>query len=187
MYGSHPAGEGGEYETTTLSMPLYSHRLELVETEVVVTDPEPYPVAYLRVKKARLIPKENWNKPTASELRALLRPPAPLDEGSQELLDDIIGNGGKTEREHAATPAPVQVSQKPLTAPSIKCKLSRRGHWFALSVQAPRLDVDGIVTQMRGKSVSQGFADARYSRSIRTVLGAHCPHHLALTKNGSLR
>ncbi|KIR52089.1 hypothetical protein I315_05380 [Cryptococcus gattii Ru294] len=72
QYGSHPAGEGGEYETLTLSTPLFSHRLKLVKTNTIVTDPEPYTVAYLKVEEAVLEPKEGWVKPTVEELRGML-------------------------------------------------------------------------------------------------------------------
>lgn len=167
MYGSHPAGEGGEYETITLSMPLYSHRLELVETEVVVTDPEPYPVAYLRVTKARLVPKEDWKKPTASELRQLLQLPEPLDEASQELLDSVTSGVVQTEpvkSEPSAAAAGTLVG--PLAAPYPECTLSRRGDWFSLSMRAPQLDVEGIFTHMRGEITSMGSADARSSCTI---------------------
>jgi hypothetical protein len=71
-YGSHPAGEGGEYETLTLSTPLFSHTIELEDAEVVVTDPEPYPVAYLRVPGGKLVKKENWVRPGQEELRRML-------------------------------------------------------------------------------------------------------------------
>lgn len=82
QYGSHPAGEGGEYETLTLSTPLFSHRLKLVKTETVVTDPEPYTVAYLKVEEAVLEPKEGWVKPTVEELRGMLG----LDEEGEEQV-----------------------------------------------------------------------------------------------------
>lgn len=95
MYGAHPAGEGGEYESLTLDTPLFSHRLRIVRSEVILTDPEPSPVAYLRIDEADLVPKEGWTRPSVRELRALLGLEDPvrgredLDEEGLELLDDI--------------------------------------------------------------------------------------------------
>jgi diphthine-ammonia ligase len=60
LYGLHICGEGGEYETLTLDSPLFKHRIVLDETEVVMhTDNEFAPVAYLRIKRASLHPKES--------------------------------------------------------------------------------------------------------------------------------
>lgn len=59
IYGSHPAGEGGEYETLTLSFPLARQRIRIIKSEVVVTDPEPNEVAYLRIHEAELVMKED--------------------------------------------------------------------------------------------------------------------------------
>ncbi|KAL1409041.1 hypothetical protein Q8F55_005865 [Vanrija albida] len=98
MYGAHPAGEGGEYESLTLDTPLFSHRLRIVRSEVILTDPEPSPVAYLRIDEADLVPKEGWTRPSVAELRVLLglADDVPgredLDEEGLELLDDIGDN-----------------------------------------------------------------------------------------------
>ncbi|KAG2152366.1 meiotically up-regulated 71 protein [Suillus cothurnatus] len=60
LYGLHICGEGGEYETLTLDSSLFKHRIVLDETEVVMhTDNEFAPVAYLRIKRASLHPKES--------------------------------------------------------------------------------------------------------------------------------
>lgn len=52
-----------------------------------MTDPEPYPVAYLKVLDAELVPKEGWIKPGISELRSMLG----LDDGQEgeEGLDEV--------------------------------------------------------------------------------------------------
>ena len=94
MYGSHPAGEGGEYETLTLSSPLTSSRLSIVDSEVIITDPEPNLVAYLKIRKAELVPKtadEIAAQPHAQQLREMLglpysssSAPAPAGEGAGE-------------------------------------------------------------------------------------------------------
>jgi diphthine-ammonia ligase len=63
-YDVHVAGEGGEYETLTLDMPLFHSRVVLEETEVVVTDEDPFaPVGYLRVIRAHLEPKKEASRP----------------------------------------------------------------------------------------------------------------------------
>ncbi|RLE80391.1 MAG: diphthine--ammonia ligase [Thermoprotei archaeon] len=49
----NPSGEGGEYETFVLDMPLFKKRIELLEYEVVGSDYD----ATLIVKKARLTKK----------------------------------------------------------------------------------------------------------------------------------
>ncbi|KIR57840.1 hypothetical protein I314_06345 [Cryptococcus bacillisporus CA1873] len=72
QYGSHPAGEGGEYETLTLSTPLFSHRLKLAKTKRIVTDPELYTVTNLKVVEAVSEPKKGWVTPTVEELREML-------------------------------------------------------------------------------------------------------------------
>lgn len=94
MYGSHPAGEGGEYETLTLSSPLTSSRLSIVDSEVIITDPEPNLVAYLKIRRAELVPKtadETAAQPNAQQLREMLglpqsssSAPAPAGECASE-------------------------------------------------------------------------------------------------------
>jgi diphthine-ammonia ligase len=66
----------------------------LEDTEVIITDPEPYPVAYLRVASGRLEEKEGWVKPGVEELRVMLglggdEGVEGLDEAGRELLDDL--------------------------------------------------------------------------------------------------
>ncbi|KLO15862.1 hypothetical protein SCHPADRAFT_920076 [Schizopora paradoxa] len=59
QYGAHICGEGGEYETLTLDCPLFKRRIELQETETVIHSASDFaPVAYMRVKLARLVDKE---------------------------------------------------------------------------------------------------------------------------------
>ncbi|KJE96102.1 ATP-binding domain-containing protein 4 [Capsaspora owczarzaki ATCC 30864] len=60
MYGLHICGEGGEYESFTVDCPLFRHRIVVDETEIVVHSHDPIaPVAYLRIKKLHLEPKDN--------------------------------------------------------------------------------------------------------------------------------
>ncbi|TPX49371.1 inorganic diphosphatase [Synchytrium endobioticum] len=60
-YDLHVCGEGGEYETITLDMPLFQKRVVLDETQVVVHSDDAFaPVAYLRCKRAHLEVKANF-------------------------------------------------------------------------------------------------------------------------------
>ncbi|KIM46059.1 hypothetical protein M413DRAFT_441121 [Hebeloma cylindrosporum] len=55
LYGSHICGEGGEYETLTLDCPLFKHRINLTDTEIVIhADNDFATVAFLRIKEAEL-------------------------------------------------------------------------------------------------------------------------------------
>lgn len=79
----------------TLDAPIFSHRIQFVDPEIVVTDPEPYCVAYLRVKTAILVPKPDWVRPTVADLRGILgldeaeTGAEGLDEQSRELREQI--------------------------------------------------------------------------------------------------
>ncbi|KAM6495775.1 hypothetical protein JOM56_008481 [Amanita muscaria] len=62
LYGSHICGEGGEYETLTLDFPLFKHKIRLEEVENVIhSDNDFATVAFLRVRKASLVPKNQMN------------------------------------------------------------------------------------------------------------------------------
>ncbi|KZV71365.1 hypothetical protein PENSPDRAFT_684603 [Peniophora sp. CONT] len=107
MYGLHVCGEGGEYETLTLDSPMFKRRIVLQETEIVSLSEDKYaPVAYLRIKGARLEDKEHGDnfevtipalfEPEYSDLRAMVeealtlkltRPSQP--QPSISLLDEI--------------------------------------------------------------------------------------------------
>ncbi|XP_018322343.1 diphthine--ammonia ligase [Agrilus planipennis] len=54
-YGLNVCGEGGEYETLVLDCPLFSSRIIIDESEIVMHSNDPVaPVGYLRLKKLRL-------------------------------------------------------------------------------------------------------------------------------------
>ncbi|KAF8517819.1 hypothetical protein JB92DRAFT_2904701 [Gautieria morchelliformis] len=85
MYGAHICGEGGEYESLTLDLPLFKHRIRLETVETVIhSDNEFATVAYLKVKHARLERKSTYSLATFTV-------PSP------PILDDI------DERVHQAT------------------------------------------------------------------------------------
>ncbi|GAB5364218.1 hypothetical protein AAMO2058_000950500 [Amorphochlora amoebiformis] len=65
--GCHPCGEGGEYETLTVDCPLFSKRIQILESEIVgdtLTSIDP--VAVLRISKIALTPK---NTPKSEEIK----------------------------------------------------------------------------------------------------------------------
>ncbi|WVQ98311.1 hypothetical protein IAU59_005434 [Kwoniella sp. CBS 9459] len=176
-YGSHPAGEGGEYETLTLSTPLFSHRLRLTKTQTIITDPEPYPVAYLKVEEAELEEKEGWTKPTVAELREMLgldedvKGEEALNEDSKEViaeLRDAIKNSvdlsamdlNQVNQSDEAT----FVSDSKAAGTS-QVRFERKGRWFSASAESvtrPGEDVgselkccfDAIAATLQAESLS---------------------------------
>jgi diphthine-ammonia ligase len=113
----------------------------LEDTEVVITDPEPYPVAYLRVASGKLVEKEGWVKPGVEELRAMLglggdEGVEGLDEAGRELLDDLRQsrpglsmNVGEEEQ--------LDMSMSGLTISADlneEVRFNKRDKWFATSI-----------------------------------------------------
>ncbi|KAG8914151.1 hypothetical protein FRC00_000765 [Tulasnella sp. 408] len=89
LYGAHICGEGGEYETLTLDCPLFKSRIVLVETESVIQDESNAGmVAYLRIKQARLEPKET----TSSHIII----PSTLDERHALIRDSVEEKADRT-------------------------------------------------------------------------------------------
>ena len=117
---------------------------------MVVTDPEPYPVAYLKVGKAVLEPKEGWEAPTIPELRHLLGLEAnsgALDEMSRQMLDEIKETQG-TQVLEAFSIAEQDDSQledavlRLSITGRLKSRFSQRGRWFAATVNGQVGGVD---------------------------------------------
>ncbi|KAI0677159.1 hypothetical protein C8Q78DRAFT_1065776 [Trametes maxima] len=83
LYGSHICGEGGEYETLTLDCPLFKKRINLDDVQTVVhSDNDFASVAYLRVKKATLVSKNDTSLP------GLIVPPV-LEETFSDIRDAV--------------------------------------------------------------------------------------------------
>ncbi|KZT62931.1 hypothetical protein CALCODRAFT_526295 [Calocera cornea HHB12733] len=130
LYGAHPCGEGGEYETLTLDCPSFQQQIELIETETVIhSDGGFASVAYLRIKNARLIAKE-WDHieipspPMLSpEARMIARTPLP------------------PRRRPAVAPQIRQISQSNLRSrhssdpriSSIPTTVRQKEHWITVS------------------------------------------------------
>jgi hypothetical protein len=83
-------------------MPIFSHRLKIIEATVIVTDPEPYPVAYLRIEKVELEAKTDWIMPSLRELRELLK----VDDMQDGLDDEGRGDVCEVDRWEKSTHQP---------------------------------------------------------------------------------
>ncbi|ODN79369.1 hypothetical protein L202_03373 [Cryptococcus amylolentus CBS 6039] len=184
QYGSHPAGEGGEYETLTLSTPLFSHRLNLVETKVIITDPEPYPVAYLKVIKAELEEKPGWKKPTVNELRELLgldedEPGlAGLDEEGQERLEELGSRSIETFQDELDL-TPLQVEDK---EDDFEVQFAQKGRWFTVGVQGRTVPDEDVGAEL--KSCFDAISTKLQSQNLSLPL--HAAHITLLLSDMSL-
>lgn len=112
-----------------------------------MTDPEPYPVAYLRVDEAELEEKQGWVKPGLRELREMLS----LDDGSDGL--DEAG------REHLEALGPFQMKSRDSTeeefagtsfgVSSTSIRFAQTGRWFAASLDGCTHDDEIIDDEIR--------------------------------------
>ncbi|TFK92194.1 hypothetical protein K466DRAFT_540202 [Polyporus arcularius HHB13444] len=120
LYGSHICGEGGEYETLTLDCPLFKSRINLDEVETVVhSDNDFATVAYLRVKKASLLPK-------TSEALDVTIPPVLAESFS--IVRDVVSSHLSPRRD-GGRDAP-----EPLKSPLCRRAESRKiGPWVAVT------------------------------------------------------
>jgi diphthine-ammonia ligase len=111
----------------------------LEDTEVIITDPEPYPVAYLRVASGKLVEKEGWVTPGVEELRAMLglggdEGVEGLDEAGRELLDDL----SQSQREMSTNVG--EEEQLDMSGLRIshdlneEVRFNKRDKWFAASI-----------------------------------------------------
>ena len=99
-FGSHCAGEGGEFETLVLDCPLFRRgRLELVDPKVVVTSPDPFaPSGHLETAGGEVIPKrggEGRGEGSCSSRNLASgpanSPPAPAPAPAPPSLEDAVG------------------------------------------------------------------------------------------------
>ncbi|KAG2349032.1 hypothetical protein BDR05DRAFT_873705 [Suillus weaverae] len=133
LYGLHICGEGGEYETLTLDSPLFKHRIVLDETEVVMhTDNEFAPVAYLRIKRASLHPKESS---TDGRVEVL-----PLLEDRFGELKNVVENSvlDRHENSSSGTYEPTNKPYRILDLPSTHAI----GSWLAIGNIHPDPSLD---------------------------------------------
>ena len=66
-------GEGGEYESAVFDCPLFKHKLELVESEVVDLGNDYNPVSYLVLKQISKVEKSEVEKSIDFEILSKLR------------------------------------------------------------------------------------------------------------------
>lgn len=107
------------------------------DIEVIITDPEPYPVAYLRVAGGRLVEKEGWVEPGVEELRAMLglggdERVEGLDEAGRELLNDLrrpspsVSGGVTQELDISGLAISEDLNEE--------VRFNKRDKWFAASI-----------------------------------------------------
>ena len=110
-----------------------------------MTDPEPFPVAYLRVDEAGLEEKPGWVKPGILELRSMLR----LDRASDGLDDegrqhlDAVGRYESVGPDEIAQELLV-VAEKPKDV-----GFAKRGRWFAVSASGTTERDEEIGAELR--------------------------------------
>jgi len=181
----------------TLSTPLFSKRLELEDTEVIITDPEPYPVAYLRVARGKLVKKQGWVKPGIEELRVMLglggdRGVEGLDEAGREILDDLrqsrAGLRTNVEEEEQLDMSGLGLSE----GMNEDVRFNKRDKWFAASINGVTRGDESIGEELKrcldsiqGKTLHRMIineltsSNPYYPRSIPPL--TYIPHNPALT------
>ena len=107
------------------------------DTEVIITDPEPYPVAYLRVARGRLVEKEGWVRPGVEELRAMLglggdEGVEGIDQAGRELLDDLKRSSPSASSEIAQEPDMSGLAISGDVDEGVR--FNKREKWFAASI-----------------------------------------------------
>jgi diphthine-ammonia ligase len=123
-FGTHPCGEGGEYETFTTDCPLFQSCIDIKVKEVVVVDESDVaPVAYLRIKHALLVKKE------ATSAASLDIPVPPLLEPSFETLHTQVE---KSLYDAASDSASGTNSSHPHLPAELGPSVRRIGPWIAV-------------------------------------------------------
>jgi diphthine-ammonia ligase len=90
-YGCHIAGEGGEYETLVLSLPVFSHEIVLDDPDVslVCHSEDPVaPVYYLDIARARLQEKKPGS--VAAGFHGQIPSPPPVPAALKPIEDDYF-------------------------------------------------------------------------------------------------
>lgn len=110
---------------------------------MIVTDPSP--VAYMRVSKASLQPKEKFVLPTPQELRQILRIDEEMVDGmslwdanSMNLLENFQHTPAGDDMIGFIKPArttSLSTHENVGSKPSTTSQFARRGPWFAVSVK----------------------------------------------------
>jgi hypothetical protein len=173
----------------------------LEDTEVVITDPEPYPVAYLRVAGGNLVEKEGWVRPGVEELRAMLglggdEGVEGLDEAGRVLLDDLRRSlpsaSGEVTQDLGMSGLAISADQNE------DVRFNKRDKWFAASINGVTRGNESIGEELKrcfdsiqGRTFHQQIdvnelmsSNPDNPRSIPPP--PHIPHHPPLTVHVSL-
>ncbi|RZF36193.1 hypothetical protein LSTR_LSTR012817, partial [Laodelphax striatellus] len=122
-YGLNICGEGGEYETFTLDMPLFAKSLVIEEFETVIHSNDAIaPVGYLNFGKMRLVDKENTSHELSLHER-LIRSGCPVKNAIDyvsdiDVVEDVIDSGEGTDQTDQAA-VPLQTSDDSSQKPDI--------------------------------------------------------------------
>lgn len=119
----------------------------------MITDPEPYPVAYLRVAGGKLIEKEGWMRPEVGELRAMLGLGGDagvegLDEVGKELSEDLRQSqvGCMEGEELDMSGLAVSISDDNLDE---VVRFNKRDKWFAASIMGVTREDESIGDELQ--------------------------------------
>ncbi|KAK0550366.1 hypothetical protein OC846_003701, partial [Tilletia horrida] len=169
LYGAHVCGEGGEYETLTLDCPLFKRRINLVETEVVTHAEAAFAsVAYLKITKAELVPKDSDSNTTVDQviipseldnIGEITRAAAAKSEEMRLSIANLRQASGTLEEEHARKT--FQQKETPVDGPTRQVEsrdgcsppeplLTRSRGWIHVSNVRPTMtgDVEEEVASM---------------------------------------
>jgi hypothetical protein len=172
----------------------------LEDTDVIITDPEPYPVAYLRVARGRLVEKEKWVRPGVEELRAMLglggtEGVEGLDEAGRELLDELRQSRPGLSTDVGEEEQPDMSELRLSEDLNEEVRFDKRDKWFAASINGVTRGDESI-----GEELKRCF-DSIQGRTFHQQIGAnkltsrdidnprpipppsYIPHHPPLTFN----
>lgn len=129
---------------------MFSHRLHFTKSSTVVTDPEPYPVAYLKVEEAELVEKADWRPLTIEELRESLNLNDESD-GLDYFSKEALGQLGSDPRRDLDPPLDNSVRDLNIGNGSIHqgVRFSKQGRWFAISVDGQTRGEEDIGEELR--------------------------------------
>lgn len=123
-FGTHPCGEGGEYETFTIDSPLFKSCIDIKVKEIVVAvESDVAPVAYLRIKHALLVKKEAT--PAAS-------PDIPVPPLLEDPFETLRMHMEKSLDGAASDSASEINSLHPHVLPELVPSVRRIGPWIAV-------------------------------------------------------
>ena len=191
-FGSHCAGEGGEFETLVLDCPLFRRgRLELVDPKVVVTSPDPFaPSGHLETAGGEVIPKRGGEGSRSSRDLAwgpADSPPAPAPAPAPARGGTPAGAGagaGAAPR-HLGTSAPdlppgaVVDVDAPAPAPRVRLRTAEAFAAAAFAAGARFHGLAGPPPPASASSSSSGcFSSSSAASFARVFSGASASHAL---------